>query len=91
MTTKEIGLKVVRQSGRFRIIKDVWRGSGYRAGLRTDWIVETEGERGAMAFDTLREAREWFDELVKEDAAALPKPASISDDQYLAAIGPCGK
>ena len=69
MPKHEIGSKVVRQSGRFSIVKDVWRSHRPGAGLRVDWIVETEGESGVMAFDTLREAREWFCECVAEDAA----------------------
>ena len=61
---------------RFRIVRDAWRGHARgNRGLRIDWIVETEGERGVMAFDTLREAREWFDACVKEDAALSALPA----------------
>ena len=76
MTKEDTGSKVVRESGRFRIVRDAWRGHARgNRGLRIDWIVETEGERGVMAFDTLREAREWFDACVKEDAALSALPA----------------
>lgn len=67
MSTKEIGSKVIATNGRFSIVKDVYRVTA-RRGLRTDWMVETKGQRGVMAFDTLREASEWFDAVVKEDA-----------------------
>ena len=65
MSKLEIGQKIVRQSGRFRIVRDVSRAT-YRAGKTLTWYVETEGEPSVMSFDTLREAREWFDELVAE-------------------------
>lgn len=72
MSKLEIGSKVVRQSGRFSIVREVSRAT-YRAGKTLTWYVETEGEPSVMSFDTLREAREWFDECVKEDAAkAIP-------------------
>lgn len=67
MSKLEIGFKIVRQSGRFSIVREVSR-STYSAGKALTWYVETEGEPGIMAFDTLREAREWLDACVKEDA-----------------------
>lgn len=95
MNKQDTGSKVVRESGRFRIVRDAWRGhTPGRKGLRIDWIVETEGERGVMAFDTLREAREWFDALVAEEAAKaqplrakLCTPVSVEDAARLAATG----
>lgn len=67
MSKQEIGSKIVRKSGRFSIVRDVSRAT-YRARKALTWYVETEGEPSVMGFDTLREAREWFDECVKEDA-----------------------
>lgn len=67
MSKQEIGSKIVRRSGRFSIVREVSRAT-YRAGKKLTWYVETEGDPSVMAFDTLREAREWFDECVTEDA-----------------------
>lgn len=67
MSKLETGSAVVRESGRFSIVREVSR-STYSAGKALTWYVETAGEPSVMAFDTLREAREWFDECVKEDA-----------------------
>ncbi len=67
MSKQEIGRTVVCRIGRHQIIKDVWRRASPRGGLRVDWIVETDGERGATAFDTLREAREELAHLSDED------------------------
>lgn len=68
MSKLEIGAKTVRQSGRFSIVREVSRAT-YRAGKALTWYVETEGQPDVMTFDTLREAREWFDDLVAEEAA----------------------
>lgn len=79
MSKLEIGSKTVRQTGRFSIVREVSRAT-YSAGKALTWYVETEGEPSVMAFDTLREAREWFDDLVKEDAAKAAPLGELAAD-----------